>query len=270
MEHDDYKMMLPLHALAGLDGDEENALARHLAACKECRSELYSWQGTAGALAYAVDPLEPSPQVRSRILESVRAETRNNRTDKVIPIARPASTNPRAIFWPPLAIAALVMLGLIVGLVVLWRQNQEARTAIARSSQQLQETSAQLEEKRDVIQLLSMPSTRMAELAGTKEAPGAHAMVAVDPKSRRAVFMAQGLPQAPAGKAYQLWFISGSKPMPGPVFKSDSAGNAMMMDKQVPSEALTAGAFAVTLEPQEGVSSPTGPMYLLSPAKPVS
>ena len=102
----------------------------------------------------------------------------------------------------------------------------------------------------------------MAELAGTKEAPAAHGMLAVDSKSGHAILMAQGLPQAPAGKAYQLWFIAGTRPMPGKVFQTDAAGNAML-DDQLPAEALNAATFAVTLEPQGGVSAPTGPMYLL-------
>ena len=106
----------------------------------------------------------------------------------------------------------------------------------------------------------------MAELAGTKDAPSAHAMLAVDSKSGHAMLMAKGLPQAPAGKAYQLWFIAGTRPIPGKVFKPDPSGNAML-DDQLPAAALNAATFAVTLEPQNGVPTPTGSMYLLTPAR---
>jgi anti-sigma-K factor RskA len=267
MEHEDYKMMLPLQALSGLDRNEAQALEQHLVACAECRMELDDWGGTANALAHSVEPLEPSPEVRARILESVRAESQAAKVDNVVPMRRLATVAPRAAAasrgWQ--AIAALILLALLVGLVVVWRQNQEARTAIARLTGELQETNKRLEQERQVLQLLSTPGTRMAELSGTKEAPKAHGMLAVD-KSGRAVFMAQGLPQVPPGKAYQLWFIAGAKPMPGKVFKTDPAGNVMMMDEQLPPAALNAGTFAVTLEPQDGVPSPTGPMYLLTPA----
>lgn len=269
MEHEDYKVMLPLHALSSLDPGETQALEQHLAACSECRAELDAWRGTAVALAHSAEPLEPSPQVRARILERVRAESRAAKLDNVIPMTRPSAVAARAPAQPRdlLAIAALIVLGLIIGLVVLWRQNQEARTAVARLSQELQETRARLGMEQKALALLTTPGARMAELAGTKEAPAAHAMLAVDSKTGRAVFMAQGLPQAPAGKAYQLWFINGAKPMPGKVFKTDSAGNVMMMDEQLPAEALNAGTFAVTLEPQDGVPAPTGPMFLLTPAR---
>ena len=268
MVHEDYKMMLPMHALASLDGDEAQALDQHLATCAECRAELDDWQDAAGALAYAAEPLEPSPQVRTRILESVRAESARQ-PDNVIPLKRPASIKAQPGWSRSLqAIAALIIIGLIIGVVVLWRQNQDARASIARLAEQWQESITRLERERAALQVFSAPGARMAELAGMKEAPNAHAMVAVDSKTRRVALMVQGLPQAPAGKAYQFWFIPGAKPMPGKVFKTDSSGSAMMMDEQVSPEALASGTFAVTLEPELGVPLPTGPMYLLTPAKP--
>jgi anti-sigma-K factor RskA len=267
MNHEDYKELLPLQALATLDGEEASALKEHLAACGDCRAELDDWQVTAGSLAHTAPLLEPSPQVRDRIMAGVRAEAGSVKADNVIPISR-AGTRAQQLparSWGFQAIAAAVIfVGLIIGLVVLWRQNQEAKAEVARLSEQMKETVSQLEHEHKLRELLTKPGMKMAELAGTKEAPAAHGMLAVDSKSGRAVFMAQGLPQAPAGKAYQLWFIAGAKPMPGRVFKTDAAGNAMM-DEQLPAEALNAGTFAVTLEPQNGVPAPTGPMYLLTP-----
>ena len=265
MNHEDYKAMLPLVALSTLDREEARELEQHLAACAECRAELEDWQATTAALAHTANPLEPSAQVRDRILAGVRAESR---ADNVIPISSVAAraTSSPSWSWKFQSIAAAVIfLGLIIGLIALWRQNHAYRTEVARLSEQMKGMSRQLDQEHQVLALLTKPGMRMAELAGTKEAPAAHGMLAVDRKSGHAVFMAQGLPQAPAGKAYQLWFIAGSKPMPGRVFKADAAGNAMM-DEQLPPEALNAGTFAVTLEPQGGVRVPSGPMYLLTPA----
>jgi anti-sigma-K factor RskA len=73
------------------------------------------------------------------------------------------------------------------------------------------------------------------------------------------------MPPPPAGKAYQLWYLSGNRAMPGAVFNIDASGRAMMHD-QLPPEARDATAFAVTLEPASGVNAPTGEKYLLSPA----
>jgi hypothetical protein len=73
---------------------------------------------------------------------------------------------------------------------------------------------------------------------------------------------AADLPPAPAGKAYQLWFIAeGKPPMPGSVFQPDARGHAEMHEN-IPPEGRTAAVFAVTLEPEGGTSAPTGEMYL--------
>jgi anti-sigma-K factor RskA len=266
MDHEEYKAMLPLRALSTLESAEGRALDQHLVTCAECRTELTSWHETAGALAHAAPPLEPSAAVRDRILESVRTESASAGTSNVIPISRPTAIRPRTSLPKLQAIAAAVIfLALIIGLFALWQQNRQARLEAARLSDELKDTRVRLDQEHAALELFSRPGIRMAELAGTKDAPAAHAMMAVDSKSGRAVLMAQGLPPAPAGKAYQLWFIAGNQPMPGKVFKTDAAGNAMI-DDQLPAAALNTAVFAVTLEPQSGVPAPTGPMYLLTPS----
>jgi len=103
-------------------------------------------------------------------------------------------------------------------------------------------------------------------LAGTNVAPGARAQLAFDRSTGHAMLFAHNLPAAPQGKAYQLWFISGGKVMPGKVFTPDSAGSAVV-EEQVPVSQMDAAAvFAVTLEPAAGVQTPTGEKYLLSSA----
>jgi anti-sigma-K factor RskA len=53
--------------------------------------------------------------------------------------------------------------------------------------------------------------------------------------------------------------------MPGKTFTVDTAGKAMMMD-EMPAEARENAVVAITLEPEKGSASPTGPIYLTSPA----
>jgi anti-sigma-K factor RskA len=117
-------------------------------------------------------------------------------------------------------------------------------------------------QQREAMEIVTAPGARMAELAGTKEMPGAHGMVAFD-KNGRAILMAKGLPRPPAGKAYQLWFIAGGKPMPGKVFMTDESGMGSLTD-YMPKEAMESAVFAITLEPSGGVPAPTGAIYLRS------
>jgi anti-sigma-K factor RskA len=94
---------------------------------------------------------------------------------------------------------------------------------------------------------------------------GATATVAYDTNGH-AILVANKLPSLPQGKAYQLWFIVGTKPpMPGKTFEPDNNGHGVTKE-QMPREALNSPVFAVTVEPAGGVPAPTGPIYLSSSA----
>lgn len=279
MTHEYYKELLAANALTALDAEDARGLETHLASCADCRSELDGWAETAAFLALDATPVGPSTQLRERILESVRAEGRSGKLAdnhaetsaetrvgagdaRVLAFERP----PRNV-WTSLgtlgAIAAtLAFLALIISLIGLWQQNRATQKELARLSTEMQQAKALLDHQRAVVQLLTSPDAHMAKLAGTDVAPGAHAMLAYD-QDGRAMLMAKGLPPAPKGMAYQLWYIKDNKKMPGKVFRPDDAGNGMLED-QIPALARDRAVFAITLEPESGVQVPTGSIYLLS------
>jgi len=246
MVHEDYKEMIPARALSALDATEERALNEHLENCDECRKELEEWQATAATLAVVADPVEPSPKVRERIMSEVRKELA---TPEVIPF-RSTSRNIWRSFGSLGAMAAVVLFtALIVGLIVIWRENRAMNEELART--------------REFVQLATTPGAKMNELKGVDLGAGATARFAYD-KTGHAMLMADNLPSVPRGKAYQLWFIVGKNPpMPGKTFSPDSAGKGMLID-QMPKEALDSAIFAITLEPEGGVDRPTGQIYLRS------
>ena len=278
---EDYKELLAANALTALDAADASALDAHLRSCFDCRSEAGDWQEIAAYLALDAAPLEPSPQLRERILLSVRADNSNvglsnNRADVPAQPARGARESkvlafekPSRNVWASLgsfgAIAATLLLAaLIISLLVVWQQNRAMQNELARVATETREVKTQLDHERAVVQLLTSPDAQLAKLAGTNVAPGAHAMLAYD-KNGRAMLMAKGLPAAPAGKAYQLWYIMGGKPMPGKMLTADGAGNAVL-EGQIPAAALAGAIFAVTLEPEGGMPAPTGEIYLRSAA----
>lgn len=269
--------LLTANALTALDAEDARALEAHLADCADCRSEMNEWQQTAAVLALDAHPIEPSSELRQRILASVRAEGRASESARIDNRAEPITgpddsrvltfERPRKNIWSSLgslgAIAAtLAMVALLLALLVLWQQNRTTQKELARLSRELQEAQEQLARDRLAIELISSPGARMAKLSGTEVAPGAKAMLAYD-KNGHAMLMAKGLPAAPKGMAYQLWYIVGKKPMPGKVFSTDAAGSASFED-QLPMPARDSAVFAVTLEPESGVQAPTGKMYLSS------
>lgn len=242
MVHDDYKEMIPAHALSALDATEERALEEHLAECVECRRDLAEWQATAASLALSADPMEPSPQVRDQILRRIQSD---KSPSKVIPLQRPQRN-----LWNSLgslgSIAAVILIAaLIIAVVVLWQQNR------------------QLRQPDELVEILSSPGAGMKELSGTNEAPGASARLVYD-STGRALLIVKGLPRPPQGKQYQLWFIESKRaPRPGNTFSTDSAGRGQSAQHILDVD-RDYSVMAVTLEPAGGVQAPTGAIYLRS------
>ena len=65
------------YALDALDAEESREYEEHLATCERCREDLAQLGGAAGALAFAVESPAPPAALRSRILETARAERPN-------------------------------------------------------------------------------------------------------------------------------------------------------------------------------------------------
>jgi anti-sigma-K factor RskA len=289
--------MIAVQAFGALEGAEARELEAHLATCAECLEESKGWQDTASSLAYAAPSAEPSTELRSRILTSIRNEERaasssrvtakddtqlernavkSSRSESnVVPFEKPAA---RRASWSTAAkvgalAASLALVALALSLILLWNRYNTAQQELAQLSNQLEQAQAEQARNNEIIarerearELISAPEARIMTLAGTEMATRARARFVYDRKTGKAMLMADDLPPAPAGKAYQLWFIAdGKPPMPGHVFNTNAEGHAEMRD-QLPEEARGATVFAVTLEPSNGVNAPTGPKYLLGAA----
>ncbi len=243
MVHQDYKEMLPALALTALDLEDARAAEAHLQTCAECPALLREWEDTAAAMALAAleeKPLEPSPRMRTRILEAIKTgagDTAGGRRDENRAEASNVIELPHrrvpgwtaAQIWGAIA-AGVVFVALVASLFVLWRENKRTKQELARLSSQVRDAEQQLNRQREAIEIVAAPCARVAP---------------------------------PAGKAYQLWFLAGGKPLPGKVFSTDASGAGALTD-QLPAEALKAAIFAITLEPESGVQSPTPPIYLSS------
>jgi len=282
--------MLAAYALGALDAAESRLLEEHLATCTDCRAEIEEWRDTTSALALSAEVVEPSAQLRSRILESVRAIPQNSvdrKTSSVDGIGvaaqedgnesvKGAASNviqmpldarrrwSAALTFGALA-ASVAIIALAATLFVLWKRLDNLQRQYEREHTAVDVLAKQLAEEREMREMLTKPGVRMTELNGLGPGQQASAKVALDPRTGRAMLFAYNLPPAPAGKAYQLWFISDIKhPVPGAVFNPDAQGRAVMRD-QAPEAGRSASVFAVTLEPAGGVPAPTGEKYLLSP-----
>jgi len=261
MVHEDYKEMLPSRALSTLEGGDNVALNEHLLVCPECRRELETWEATASLLSLSAKPMEPSATVRERILKQVREEHRTQTVENAAARVVPFPPRSRAVSYGLIA-AGLVCTLLISWIAILSRQNRAAMAELQKVTEQIRVKEEELTRERAIVAILTGPGSKMTPLVATNSVPGARARLAYDPNGQ-AVLIAQGLPAAPAGKSYQLWFIVGNKPLPGQVFNTDSSGNGTMRD-QMPSGIDDKAIFAITMENSAGATSPTSPILLRS------
>jgi anti-sigma-K factor RskA len=275
-DHQQYQEWLALHALDALDAAEARPLEAHLASCAECRAALIEWRDATGLLAHAATPKAPSDELRARIVAAARAETRASQPPETSTRVVPMPIAPRrSNLWPNVLriAAAVAIVGLLVGVIVMWRRDVLSRREIARITREKTraenllalEREARAKE-RDAIAMLNSHDTKKMELAGTQTAQNARGTFVFDPKTGHGMLMTEGLPATPADKQYEVWFIpKGHTPMPGKMFTVDKSGRAMVAG-EIPLEARANAVIAITLEPKKGSAAPTSAIYLSSPS----
>lgn len=143
--------------------------------------------------------------------------------------------------WGWRAVWATATAALVVGVVWLGIENRQKAAYTA--------------EARQTFAILNEPETRQIVFENSAPAPP-QGRVLVNAK-HGVLLLASNLPQAPAGKTYELWVIpKGGSPKPSGLFQSDARGAAMYVST-APVDLSNLGAVAVTLEPETGSTVPT-------------
>jgi anti-sigma-K factor RskA len=287
MDHQAIKDLLTLAALDRLEPDEARELKEHLrAGCDECEAELRELREVVASLALSLEQESSEEGSEERIWERLEA-----RLDGAVPqpggpgakeadsARRPARGRVGA--WRA---ATAVMAAVIVGIAIyaaqmsdrLRRANEEHQQQLAAMNSRLARLGAELERTRVEVgtlqrvlgdrlrleKVLSAPDLRLTRLAPLAPAPGARAIVAISATNKAAVFQAGGLPATPAGKIYELWWITKEHgPVPAGLFQAED-GRPVVAPVAPPPPGEHVLLSAVTLEPAGGVSKPTGAMYL--------
>jgi anti-sigma-K factor RskA len=263
LAHDDLREQAAAYALGALTAEERLAYEAHLATCAECQAEVRSLGDVTVALAQTVPQVEPSASLRARILaypsKSGASQPPSGEASGRAPSALPS--------W--LALAASLALAAALGLYALQLRGRvetlEARLqdALARaqaSESQTAEVRRVSNEMQSQIAVLTAPDVTRVDLAGLAVAPSASARAFLS-QSRGLVLSASNLPPLPAGRTYQLWFITGQTPRGAGTFQPDAAGSSSVLlpvDPGTPRPQV----LAVTNEPAGGSLAPTAPLYL--------
>jgi len=175
----------------------------------------------------------------------------------------------RAILFWSTAISLIAIAGTGGWYVAeLKRELQDLHTTIDISTRRAHRAEVEMEAMREIaaerealIAIINNPDVQQLSLVGQRLAPRASAR-ALWSDSTNMAFMATGLPPLPAGDAYQLWFFLQDAPLTAGLIEPDPNGSTTVMI-EVPDAVTLPVAMAVTIEPTEGMSTPTGDYYLL-------
>jgi len=256
MNHDAWLELADVYALGALEGEELTQFEAHLATgCALCPARLRETREALTALPTSLPPVPPPPALRARVLERVDAERPPAAAHAPLRPSRRPSRAIRWAGWGGLAAAALL-------LVVVNAELRTTRHELGVLHDRVATLQAELSRREETLRFLSDPNVRYVSLGGLKPSPDASAWLLWNPGTLEGLLLARGLPVAPPGKAYELWALAGSQPVPAGVFGVDDRGRALFRVPPVPA-GHTFDAFAVTLEPAGGVPQPTGPMHLL-------
>jgi anti-sigma-K factor RskA len=258
--HETFDELAAVYAVGALDGDDLHRFEAHLAeGCERCALSLRESHEALARAALAGTPAIPPPSVKAALLRRVAAADRR-------PV-RAARSRASWVPWAAATAAVAVITAMLTGGLVASRY--EARLGLmaretAAVRERLQRDEAALREQvaqyRSVVELLRDPATRVVELHGAGPGLTATGRLIWHEQTGGQLFVAN-LPPAPAGKAYELWTLTGAAPQPAGLFQVDASGRATHRVQPV---AGPTPKFAVSLEPEAGVPAPTGPIVLAS------
>ncbi|WP_116247621.1 anti-sigma factor domain-containing protein [Nocardiopsis sp. FIRDI 009] len=245
------------YAVDGLEPEERAAVERHLPECDDCRRDLAEFRETLVRLAYA-EAVQPSEDLWARISDRAR----RTRQAPLPPRPAPEGTaqdggdadgdgdrggdgNTAAVvrgparWWrdrlPWLVAAACALVAVVLGVSLL---------SVDRSMEESQRHHAEVEA------LLAAPDTHMHE---GPLGDDARATAFTSYEMDALMLVVEGLPDAPPGMAYQMWYVDEDGMRSAGMLSRSSDGRYSGMAHDMGSPVQV----GVSLEPEGGMPEPS-------------
>jgi anti-sigma-K factor RskA len=156
-DHARYRDDAGPYLLGALNELERQAFERHLASCDECQETVELLRPAANALPGSVEQLEPPPGLKARLM----AEVEGDRTRRRLRAPRLPRV-PRLAF----ATAAVLLLGLAIGLGIAQLSGDDTRTPTATVAKAMPRAGGKLEIRGDraTLRLHDMPDLGRARV----------------------------------------------------------------------------------------------------------
>jgi anti-sigma-K factor RskA len=240
---DHYEMF----ALGLAEIPERDEIRAHLdRGCEVCMSEMKRARELVALLGGTSEPAAPAPKLRRRILASVGVEQ-------------------RGFGWAPFLAGSTIMC--LAAAVYFGGREWDFSRQVVKLTEQSRAQMIELTRLNEAFALMNGADTTVTSFGEKKPVP--KGKLFYNP-SKGALLIASNLPQAPAGKAYELWYIpkaKGASPIRAGMFQSQSDGTVMQMING-PIDSATTAALAVTLEVESGVDAPTTTPVIVAPLVP--
>ena len=220
----------------------------------EVKSELNSIEITMEQYAMA-NAIEPGSRLKQQIIDNI------NFTPASLTVA-PAKVVGIAPFWKYAAAASIILL---LGSTLLnlnyYRKLETTTAALSESRQELVAANDKLDTMSADMGVIQNKYSKAVSLEGLPAAPDAAAKIFWMKNTGEVYIDPSNLPEAPAGKQYQLWGIVDGKPVDGGMIITSSKDKKYRIQKM--KTFGKAEAFAITLETEGGNPTPKGEMYVL-------
>jgi anti-sigma-K factor RskA len=252
--HEQLAENLALLAMGSLEGDERQELETHLQGCAACRRELESLRGDMALLSLSTAGPKPPGRSRERLMAAVAREPRG----AAVAPKRSSSKRSWWMWTPSLVAAALALVVVLIG-----QQNSALRQEIAGMQSEATADQVELRRAHEIVSTLTASDAMRVTLVAAKAPPQPQGKAIYVRDRSDLIFIASNMPAAPPKKAYELWLIPiKGAPIPAGVFKPDAHGSATVVNPPLPA-GVEAKAFAITIEPEAGSTTPTMPIVMV-------
>ena len=245
--------ILEAYALGELSDQERKEVEKNLMQYAELRKELTQIEEAQEKLLMKA-AIQPRASAKANLFAAIDAQ---KPAAKVVELHQ---ENTGTSFWK-FAAAASVTVALITSYLAYdywnkWKSTESNLTEVIAQNQRMAQDYNNVNQRLDQIEsdlnIINNPAFSKVVMKGTPNAPNSVASVYWNESTKEAYLSVQNLKQLAQENQYQLWAIIDGKPVDAGVFDANFPGLLKMKNIQT-----GAAAFAVTVEPRGGKTSPT-------------
>lgn len=252
-----------MYALGTLSREERLEVEAMAAKYPEVRNELHEIENSIQLYA-AAQAVEPSEELRHRVLNSLVTNLADDRTftpsnhqkateAKMVQMA----VNRKTIFYKYAFAASLVLLCLsIAALATLYQNLRRVNGQLVALQLQNEHYSRTVQFDKNELDIYRSSTFKLITLKGMPKSPSSTLTMAWSPVKKQVMVSTvhMKLPVNDKEHQYQLWALVNGKPVGLGVFDAKQDTTKGMLEMK---PIAHADAFAVTLEPRGGSTSPT-------------